>query len=502
MAGRAFAGHDRHSPQGECTIGVFGGVISDGGRPILWKNRDVGDHDQRFIFYAPYQRDSITTLAFIGDVYRSDTTRVYMGANATGFAIMNSDSYNLNDSLSGGMDDGTLMRLALETCSSLRDFELLLDSTNIIGRRDCWNFGVLDASGACALYECANRSYYRFIPGADDSLAGYVIRANFSLSGGNNLVGLDRYRRAVDLTVRQIERGPINADFVLKDLARDLANLYDDPYPLPYHRSQENGPPGYIYNFGCTIANTSTSSAVAIVGLLPGEDPELATIYALLGPPVLSVSFPLWVKSGTVPVYLSRPNGAPVKLFCDQRRQYLYDDPNSYFYINSRYLLDDDGRGVYSYTLPLEAWGISEANELLAQWRAESPSASDVQFEQFRIATAIFTGFQLETANFLQLPSEQGPVLPNKISMSNYPNPFNLQTRIILEGIGNDFPAALRIYDCLGRLVYQISGTNALRNGVIWTGENMSGHHVSSGVYFYSLSYGPHHISNKMTLIK
>jgi hypothetical protein len=39
---------------------------------------------------------------------------------------------------------GTLMRIALETCSSIEDFESLLDFTYITGRKDCWNFGVLD----------------------------------------------------------------------------------------------------------------------------------------------------------------------------------------------------------------------------------------------------------------------------------------------------------------------------------------------------------------------
>jgi hypothetical protein len=272
-------------PDGECTIGVFSGSVTSDGRPIIWKNRDVGDADQRYIHCSSYNRDNITTIPFTGNVYRADTTRVYMGANSAGFSIMNSDSYNLNDSLDIGMDDGTLMRIALETCRTIDDFIILLDSTNVIGRKDCWNFGVLDSTGNCALFECSNHSYTEFYVGGDDpGNPDYLIRANFSVSGNDNpLTGYDKYIRAMSLTDAKIEEDSIDANFVLEKLTRDLHNFIDDPYPLPYSGSQEGGPEGYIFNLWCTIANRNTYSAVVIRGVTDEEPPFITTIFAMLG---------------------------------------------------------------------------------------------------------------------------------------------------------------------------------------------------------------------------
>jgi hypothetical protein len=498
-----WAENSNNGIQGECTIAVISGTITVDGRPIIWKNRDVGDPDQRFIYYSPYYRDGIETFAFMGNCYRSDTTRIYMGVNDPGFAIMNSDSYNLDDSLWRGVDDGTLMRLALETCATLADFEHLLDSTNVTGRYDCWNFGCLDATGVSALYECANNRYWKFDP--DDPATrtpGFVARANFSLMGNHNLSGFDRFKRATDLIERHANEAPLDVKFVLGQMARDMANVFDNPYPLPYHRVQLDGPPGYIYNFGCTIANRSTTSAVVIRGVRGTENASLTTMFALLGPPVLSVAFPLWVKAGVVPIYISSPGGAPVYTYCRQRSSKLYDDMSAPFHLNSLSLVNDDRLGVYAYTLRLEAWGIEQADYLLNAWQDNPPSSSDVLWEQSRIARAIFVGFQLETAQYIDDGPGENPVTPEDLSISNYPNPFNQGTRIVYWGGSSRYPMNLQIFDIRGRLVAEISQSGSDYGEIFWSGKNMVGDNVSSGVYLYKLSNGPHEISNKMLILK
>jgi len=63
----------------------------------------------------------------------------------------------------GDENDGTLMRQALETCATLKDFELLLDS--IKGRGPIpsnSNFAVMDAQGGVAYYETGNNGYTKF----------------------------------------------------------------------------------------------------------------------------------------------------------------------------------------------------------------------------------------------------------------------------------------------------------------------------------------------------
>ncbi len=491
-------------PPGECTVGIFSGAVTADGRPIIWKNRDVSDHNQRYIYYDSYQRNGITTYKFTGDCYRSDTTRIYMGANEHGFAIMNSDSYNLHDTLYYGLDDGTIMRLALETCRTLTDFESFLDSTNITGRSFCWNFGCLDSTGACAFYEAANRSYRKFDPlDPDLNSPGFLIRSNFSFSGDSlNQSGLDRYRRAKNLVESRLDTSLINVSWVLAVLARDMGNIYADPYPLPYDGVQHGGPPGYIYNLSCTIANRYTSSAVAIRGNRPGEDPSFATIFGILGPPVLSLAFPLWVKAESVPIFISDPSGAPVYNLCVQRSQYLYDNPGSYYFLNSHYLFDHDSSGVYSYTLPLEAWGIREADYLIDNWGADEPNVDDVRWEQSRIARSLYYGFKVESARYLEDTTDVEPQIPEQLALYNYPNPFNSGTTIIISGVRSDYPLILRIYDITGRLVYEYNGTANTVDNVYWTGRDTFGELVSSGTYFCSLNNGPRKSTGKMLLLK
>ncbi len=499
----AFAETGFDARTGDCTIGVFSGSATSDGRPILWKNRDVPNTNQRFIYVASYSRDGITTIPYTGNVYSSDSSKVYMGANFAGFGIMNSDSYNLGDSLDEGIDDGTLMRIALETCAGIEQFELLLDSTNIAGRKNCWNFGVLDSSGSSALYECANHSYNKFEPYINEPSGwGYIIRANFSLSGGNQQTGFDRYKRAIELTENCLSTGHINESYILSEISRDLANEYDNPYPLPYFRSQAGGAEGYIFNYGCTISNNTTSSAAVIKGVASGEDPRLTMIFALLGPPDLSLAFPLWVGAETVPIYLSRVNDNPMVSICDSRRSRIYDNPNNLFYINSKALCDEFGEGIYSYTLPLENWGIAQANELLEYWRINPPQNSEIAFEQFSISLALFGGFQLESAEYLTDVFENREILPGDFKVTNYPNPFNGFTRIEYNLPEIYKNADLKIYDSLGRLVKVLDGTDFARNYVIWKGDNSRGSAAASGIYYYSLQAGAHLLRNKMVLIK
>jgi hypothetical protein len=493
------------TPIGECTIAVFSGVVTDDGRPILWKNRDVGNFDQRYIYYSSYQRNGIVTYKFAGNCYRNDTTRIFMGANERGFAIMNSDSYNLHDSLALGLDDGTLMRLALETCVTLADFEALLNSTNNDGRRDCWNFGCFDSTGASAMYECSNRGYAKYDP-LDPNLGspGFIDRSNFSMSGDSLYrLGMDRYLRSQHLIENRLNSGLIDVGWVLADLARDLGNPYADPYPLPYHGTQLTGPQGYIYSNGCTIANRSTTAAVAIRGVGQGEKASLTTIFAILGPPVLSVAFPIWVQAGEVPACLSDPAGSPMYLECLQRIGRLYDRAGQfYFYLNSHSLLGDDSSGVYSYTLPLESWGISEVNRMLNSWELQPPTTNDVAWQQFRIAKTIYNGFINETSRFLGDSTDTRPLLPEILSLKNYPNPFNSGTHIIYSGAVTDYPVVLKIFDILGRQVYAFSGTTDSAGDVYWAGRDMFGNDVSSGIYFCNVNNGPRKFTGKMLLLR
>ena len=75
----------------ECTTGVASGLATPDGKPLLWKNRDVSDANQEFHF-VDLGGDFIP---FIANTYSGNTNEYFGGVNAVGFAIENSNSYNL-----------------------------------------------------------------------------------------------------------------------------------------------------------------------------------------------------------------------------------------------------------------------------------------------------------------------------------------------------------------------------------------------------------------------
>ena len=251
-----------------------------------------------------------------------------MGLNSSGFGIINGNSYNLGDDRVDGVDDGTIIRMALEHCRTLADFEHLLDATSITGRKDSWNYGAIDAFGHAALYECSNNFYVKY--DAIDSIgdgAGLILRATFSFSGGSNHDGLPRLKRATDLVREKLRTGGIEPQFILQKLSRDLANPIADPYPLPYSGSQNGKPSGYILVHDITINRDISRSVVVIRGVAPGEDPRLATMYGMIGQPIASVAYPLWVEARCVPWMLNRGTEIPMYTQVVQRLEAVFSPP-------------------------------------------------------------------------------------------------------------------------------------------------------------------------------
>ena len=70
----------------------------------------------------------------------------------------------------------------------------------------------------------------------------------------------------------------------------------------------------------------------------------------------------------------------------------------------------------------------------------------------------------------------------------NFPNPFNPDTKIHYD-LPNGGQVSLIVYDLLGREInklvdqYQPAG----RYNAIWKGDDVFGHPVSSGIYFYQI---------------
>jgi len=226
-------------PWEECTIGVASGRATKDGRSMIWKTRDTDGYDNAIFLNTAYQ---YRFLAVIDAGYRQNS---WMSLNERGFAILNSALYDLVGGGSG-LGNGAFMTYAAGTCASVTDFERLLDSTNITGRRTTANFAVMDSTGAAAIFETGGYNYWKY-DAADSILCprGYVLRTNFSIAGGGS-EGIVRFQRTNALFDGFFAGDSITPKSVLRFQMRDLADANGVPYPLPFHGTVGGAPYGYI----------------------------------------------------------------------------------------------------------------------------------------------------------------------------------------------------------------------------------------------------------------
>ena len=112
---------------------------------------------------------------------------------------MNSASYNLESGDTVG--EGTLMKLALQTCASRRGLRGAPREVELRGRDVSANFGVIDAKGGAATFETGKKGYVRFdAAAANDGAKGLLVRSNYSRSGGKDSgSGFLREARGIEL---------------------------------------------------------------------------------------------------------------------------------------------------------------------------------------------------------------------------------------------------------------------------------------------------------------
>ncbi len=89
--------------------------------------------------------------------------------------------------------------------------------------------------------------------------------------------------------------------------------------------------------------------------------------------------------------------------------------------------------------------------------------------------------------------------------MPPYPNPFNPQTRFLLDipGLAGT-RVRITLYDVQGRLVRQLTDQvlEPGRHSIGWDGRTASGGAATTGVYFYEVSIGEFAETGKLTLLK
>jgi hypothetical protein len=88
-------------------------------------------------------------------------------------------------------------------------------------------------------------------------------------------------------------------------------------------------------------------------------------------------------------------------------------------------------------------------------------------------------------------------------SLSNYPNPFNPETKISFS-LSQASQVGITIFNTKGQKIKQLYSGNLASgaHNLIWNGTDNIGNAVASGVYFYRLRTKQGTVSRKMLLVK
>jgi hypothetical protein len=363
-----------------CTVAIVSGKATPDGRPLLWKHRDTDTFDNK-IAYLGQGKYKAMALVNSNDV---DYERIWIGFNETGFAIMNSASYNLrgSDDTCKDHNEGYFMKAALLECATVEDFEQFLISHP---KPLCVesNFGVIDAAGGAAFFETGNDSWTK-IDVNDSSVAphGYIVRSNYSFTGEPNKgAGYIRFEIAEKLFYRAAASNNLTVSHLVGNVciaAKNPLSRQDVRHGVNFSENEDH----FFYFQDCTNRYTSTSSII-VQGVLASESPLLTTMWSMVGFPLSSVVIPVWISpSGSLPAMVSAPTGqnAPI---CDkslQLKQVMIPSTrgSTKYYINATKVFNRDKTGITQRLLTVNQEIIKKTNEEIEGWRKKFPSQKEV----------------------------------------------------------------------------------------------------------------------------
>ncbi len=310
---------------------------------------------------------------------------VWIGMNSAGFAIMNTASYNLNtnDTTQAKDKEGFVIKLALQQCATVDDFETLLKKLRKPYGVEA-NFGVIDAKGNGAYFETSNYGYTK-IDVNDPTVApmGYLIRTNYSFSGvPDEGQGYIRYETAKKIFYNASATGKLGLSFLVHDAPRCL---YHSLTETDLNR-MDNGNPNtsQFVGFADYIPRSSTAASVVIQGVKKGEKPEFTTMWTTLGFPLCSVVYPVWFNhSHRLPSLLQAGTNGHAPL-CDKalvlKKQCIpivRGHGDNYMNINA--LLNKAGTGILQKLRPLDERILKHSEATIEKWRVSGIKDEAVQ---------------------------------------------------------------------------------------------------------------------------
>ena len=368
-----------------CTVAVVSGKYTKDGRPLLWKNRDTWAVNNKIMYFdnAKYKH--------MGLVNSKDANgkSIWIGMNETGFAVMNSNSYNLNinDTAKHTGLEGRLIKHALANFATVQEFQDYLDEMDIPTGLE-GNFGVIDGQGGAVLFELGLRGYEKF-DANDPKVApfGYVLRANYSFTGtyGEESSGYIRDKTVDDLFYGALSTNTFDAQFVLQDVTRGLnhsllnVDLYQQHKDIP----EDNVTYAFFQDF---IPRKSSASSCVVQGVKKDENPEFTTLWSVVGFPLTSMVVPTWIKAEQqFPQVLKmndKLNDSPICNAALELKKEVFPIRwgkfASKYYININALVNADKTGIRQKIDADEDVVFDKTNELLEKWHNNGLKKSEL----------------------------------------------------------------------------------------------------------------------------
>lgn len=349
-----------------CTTFLLSGKYTADGKPLLFKNRDTDEMQNSLAYFTDGKYKYIGLV----DGKKDWEKAVWGGYNETGFAIINTAAYNnnLGDTTKLKDKEGEVMKLALQNCRNLADFEKLLESLPKPLGVDA-NFGVIDAFGGAAYYETGNRDFKKY-DANDPKIApnGLLIRTNHSMRADlTKGFGFCRFHTAESALNEAATSKQLSPQFLFNQLSRNLTHSLtktDLWTELPAKREV----PEFKF-FIDYIPRVITSAAILIVGAKDQKQADQAMMWTILGFPLTSVAVPVWIAGGeSLPKAVSM-NSEFQSPICKAALKFkaecfpiTYDRMNNY--INLSAVINSEKTGYLQLLQPIETGIVEKAAEL------------------------------------------------------------------------------------------------------------------------------------------
>ncbi len=364
-----------------CTTIVVSGKYTKDGRPLIWKLRDTESYANKMRYFNDGK------YSYIGLINSVDEKgeQVWSGSNSAGFAIMNSASFNVNlkDTSSKKDLEGVVMKMALQSCASLEDFENLLKNLEKpMGLAA--HFGVIDAKGGAAFYEVNNYTFTKF-DANDPKQApnGYILRTNFSFTGKKDIgYGFIRFQTAQNLLMQADATGKLNYQTIIQDFSHCLQHAV---LGKDFRKEYAKVPAGeHFINSGDFITRHGSSSSIVIRGVKKNEAPDLATLWVTVGFPNTCITMPLWVRGGAhLPELLvaKGKENSPLNRMALQLKDECYPIKRSagYKYLQISKLINAEKTGILQIVEKSENKIFKKTDEVYKKWIKNNPSIGEIQ---------------------------------------------------------------------------------------------------------------------------